>query len=491
MASQQAKFIGIDLSTTAMSVGVRSEDGHEDFSAVAVRGSTQWHDQPAFLTKHLPALLVESLGELESQGWSFLDPGRLSWSVRQHDMVLLDNHFQPLIPAISWECHVAVEQVRELQSLGIDSMVGPIEPRFILPKLLWVLQQQPDLRDRVAWVATTGDFMAACLTGQLRLSASDALSNALLNQNTKQVARHEIERAGCDASWFPDVISSGCLVGHVGDEFPFSDTTLANDWSSVRQRLSGWSVGAGLGDNHAGAVGCGLSGKTTVVISAGSSGTVVRLAFPNDKLAGNAACFEYYDDRLLLMMLADCAIWYNRFLQQSGKPTDHEKNNQAALAADASCLVRVTQETRDGRTEEVYPENWSDLDWGEQLASTQFSIAVELLLRVRNMLNEVASSAGIVHNFVLTGGLCQSPMFRHVLASGLQILSPGAKVEISDRNDKLAFQTATYGALINAMAAGQYENLPDTIDKLCPRQPCESLAKIARIALENRLKREL
>lgn len=491
MASRQAKFIGIDLSTTAMSVGVRSEAGDEDFSSTAVRGATLWHDQPAFLTQHLPNLLVESLSELKSQGWSFLDPGRLSWSVRQHDMVLMDNHFQPLIPAISWECHVAVEQVRELQALGVDSMVGPIEPRFILPKLLWVLQQQPDLRDQVAWVATTGDFMSACLTGQLRLSASDALSNALLNQITKQVARHEIERAGCDASWFPDVISSGCLVGHVGSEFPFSDTTLANDWSSVRQMLSGWSVGAGLGDNHAGAVGCGLSEAGTVVISAGSSGTVVRLAFPNDTLAGNAACFEYYDDRLLLMMLADCAIWYNRFLQQSDRPTNHESNNQAALAADCSRLVRVTQETRNGRTEEVYPENWSDLDWSEQLASTQFSIAVELLLRVQNMLNEVISSTESVRNFVLTGGLCQSPMFRHVLAAGLQILSPGAKVEISDRNDKLAFQTATYGALINAMSAGQYEILPSTIDKLCPRQPCESLAESARIILEERLKREL
>ena len=46
-------------------------------------------------------------------------------------------------------------------------------------------------------------------------------------------------------------------------------------------------------------------------------------------------------------------------------------------------------------------------------------------------------------------------------------------VRVSARQDKLAFQSATYGALVNAMVQGAYFNLPATIDNLCPQRACD------------------
>ena len=84
----------------------------------------------------------------------------------------------------------------------------------------------------------------------------------------------------------------------------------------LKQRLAGSQMISGLGDNHATGVGCGLEEGDfeTIVVSAGTSGTVNRVCRANVRLAGNAACFEYYNDRLLLMMLADCCKWYDRFV---------------------------------------------------------------------------------------------------------------------------------------------------------------------------------
>ena len=469
MAKQNAASIGADLSTTALSMGVRGEGGDEDFIALPMAGATRWHGQPGFHLQQLARLLDAALEELKDRGWCFDRPGNLSFSVRQHDMVLMDQRLDPLMPSLSWECHVAEQEVRELEAIGVDQVVGPIAPRFILPKLMWALRQEPTLGDRVFRVATTGDYIAAKLTGTLRLSASDALSNAVLDQSTKQIASRAMHQTTVSPDWFPEVIPSGRLVGKVD---PMVDGD--QDWNVVREMLAGWSVAAGLGDNHASAIGCGLADAKSIVISGGSSGTVVRACPPTAALIGKANCFEYFDDRLLLMMLADCAIWYNRFLQvHADRAIDHETFNNAALTVDTSRIQRVKQKCVEAQWFEVYPERFGNLSWSEQVASTQYSIALELLLLVQKMLVEVDNDDQYIEQFVLTGGLCQSSFLRCTLYVGLKKLVPNASVRISDRTDRLAFQSATYGALINAKLLGDYANLARTIEQLCPQRDCE------------------
>ncbi len=67
------------------------------------------------------------------------------------------------------------------------------------------------------------------------------------------------------------------------------------------------------------------------------------------------------------------------------------------------------------------------------------------------MLNEVPDAKETVSRFVLTGGLSQSPFFQQVFHAGVQLLNPKAKLLISARQGPLRYQTAAYGALLNAM----------------------------------------
>ncbi len=417
---REATWAGFDLSTTGLALGVRSRAGDEAYVQTKMRGGTRWQGQPAFDLTHVPGMIVGLFETLAQDGWSFADFA-MSFSVRQHDMVLLDEAGRPLMPALSWQCHAASQEVARLREQGAEAVVGRIEERFILPKLMWALSQTPSLADQVRQVMTTGDWIAYLLTGRSRLSTSDALSNGLLQQKNKKLAANVMKRAGLDPRWFPPVLQSGSVVGRV-TAAPTAGADAA--WTTSKQLLPGATVVAGLGDNHATGVGCGLDEHDfqTIVVSAGTSGTINRVCPPQVPLVGQAACFEYYQNRLLLMMLADCCKWYDRFVARFAAEYVDRLGalNELAAAADLSRLRRVLH--RDGK--EHYAPDWSSLSLGEQVASTQWSIMVELLLRVRAMQAEVVSAETPPVNYVLTGGLSQSEFFQQVFQAGVQLLAP-------------------------------------------------------------------
>ncbi|MEE2780932.1 MAG: hypothetical protein VX431_01915, partial [Planctomycetota bacterium] len=177
-----------------------------------------------------------------------------------------------------------------------------------------------------------------------------------------------------------------------------------------------------------------------------------------------AACFEFYKDRMLLLMLADCCSWYDAFIERSTpRYAGHlEKLNQLIAKADLAMLRRVLPARGGGSG----PPNWKTLSVGERTASVQASIMLELLLLVRKMLDE-APDAGPVNRFVLTGGLSQSRFFQQAFSCGVELLVPGARTLISARKGPLRFQTAAYGGLLNAMR-NQSSSKAST---LCPTRP--------------------
>ncbi len=454
--SKRARFLAFDISTTATSAGVSDGEGEEGSAALPVRGATSWQGQPAIEPATLPDMLRETLEELQRLGWEFSTPGHLCASVRQHDMVLVDRDGRVLIPFITWQNHAATAEVERLREMGAETVVGRIEPRFILPKLIWALARDPSLRARIGTVTTTGDYAAWKLTGASRLSTSDALSNALLDQTTKQIAAATIKGAGLDPAWFPRPIQSGKPVGEV------QPGSAGDSWSKLARILRGWTVRAGLGDNHAGGVGSGLDDYRTLVISLGSSGTVIRKCRPGSSLAGNATRFEYFEDTLLFEMVADCAVWYDRFVKRF-IPTSLALTelNALALATEGKGLRYVAQEEREGRWEELYAPDWNALDRGTQTASTQASIAVHMLRLVEDLLREVQdASAPPITRFVITGGLSRSAFLEGVLLTGLRRLCPEARVFVSGRSGPLANKAAVLGALFTAMVGtAEYPSL--------------------------------
>lgn len=461
MKKQTITAIGYDLSTTALSLVGRTNDGEEAFVSIPMRGATTWKNQPAFNLGCLPGLFIESMAGIAAKGFEFTRDGVISGSVRQHDMALLDAQGRLLMPALSWQCNAATEEVARLKRQGAETIVGRLEPRLILPKLLWALSQDQGLASKIKTVMTTGDFIAMQISGAQTLSSSEALSNGLLVQKTREFAHEFIDSVpDLNSGWFPPVVKSGRVI----DWNPNADYRLP-DWNPVRNYLPGWRVVAGLGDNHAGAVGSGLTDRQTVVISAGTSGTVTRAVKLGTAAAETFMQFEYYDDTLLLMMMADCASWYDRFVALFVYGKSHLQLDALALASSD-----VYKHPYPATPNAPFEDWFLHLPLSVQAKTMQYSIACHLADHFKGIFEAVKNDNNhSIRQVVLTGGLTRSPYFCQTLKA--KILEAGFKGEIrvSSRVGPLANQAATLGALINALVGGElYPNLETAIKKLCP-----------------------
>ena len=490
MAELIARWLGVDVTTTEMAVAVCDEDQQEGFASTKMCGATHWHGDtafPAFDLGRVPAMLRELLETLANQGWTFKEPGSLSVACRQHDMVLLDQDGRPLMPALSWQCNAAAEETKQLNANSqVTDSVGPLEERFILPKLAHVLKRDASLRNQIASSMTTGDWILGSLSGCFRLSSSDALSNGLLNQETRQLATAVLSLAEIPPEWFPDVIQSGHCVGTLNSQ------PAAGDWQELRETLAGWQVVAGLGDNHASALGCGMTDERTLVVSAGTSGTI-NLARPANSALNKvdlpAVRFEYYRQRsLLLRMLAHCGDWYNRFLAEfAGDFSDaHPLLNSLAAGSDLEHVVRVECD----QNGEFYRPGWTRASLACKVASVQYSIGLELLIHVSKMLAEVPNSRQQISRYVLTGGLSQAIFFQQVFRAGIELLDPGKEVRVSGRTGPLRYKTSAYGALLNARMPEFNHELANIPSSLFPLAECAAADTEKRDSLRRRLQAE-
>lgn len=454
-------MIGADLSTTALTLVVRSADEQTDLVSITpMRGVVEWHGQPAHDLTKAPGMLLEALQALQSRGWDFSQGGSMSFSVRQHDMVLLGHEGQLLCPALSWQFmrgQPDIPEVTKLRELGAEQLVGKIENRFILPKLMWVIGQEPEIKNQIGAVMATGDWICGQLMDWYFLSASDALSNGLLLQRDKTLAEEVISDVGLNPDWFPDVAQSGASVGTV------TRCQGQGDWDRVCPILTNWSVYSSLGDNHATAVGCGLADEETIVVSAGTSGTVIRICDPLILLLGGAVSFEYYDQRLLLMMMPNCGSWYSKFKRDYFPGLSYKQMNM--LAEGNTDYLDIPQ--KDG--EPQYPEAFFEKLPEGKIASVQFSIAKAMVYLALEMSNEVVSGKEI-RKIILTGGLSQSEFFREAFRSLVHwIVGEEIAVFVSSLEPPISSQTGAWGGLINATVGNEdFGSLEEAVAELCP-----------------------
>ena len=472
-----ARYLGLVCSTTECGLAAAAKDGTEGYVSVPMAGAVEWHGSPAFDLQALPGMVLDLLVRLRADGWDLSEPGHLSQAWRQHDLALVGRDGEPLIPALSWQCNLAGAQTEALnRTPAFRDAVGAVEARFIAAKLPWALEQEPRLRDELSAVMTSGDWLAGRLTGgQYRLSSSDALSNGLLDQETKQLAAAPLQEANrllggnLTPEWFPPVIASSGVVGAV-------EPSAAPTWRELGERLRGWNVAALLGDNHASAAGCGANEYDTMVLSLGTSGSVNLPAPHACRPTGDVLGFEYWDDRLFLLMLAQCGAWYERFRAEAAPGSDYAELNRMALACDPDRIVRVPEPDPARRG---WPE-LTGLDRAAQTASTQCSISLEMLDRVRAML---PSAAEPIRAFVLTGGLSRAPLIRDVLHTGLRMLAEtddrvavDARILLNDRTGHLAHKTDALGALVNARIAAGGGSPRDVIAADRSWRPCDAPA---------------
>ncbi|MEM7091467.1 MAG: xylulokinase [Actinomycetota bacterium] len=187
---------------------------------------------------------------------------------QQHGLVLLDETGLPLRLAKLWNDTTSASQADRLVAVrGRDAWadaVGSVPvAAFTVSKLAWVVDEEPDLLNRVARVGLPHDYLTMRLCGAHVTDRGDASGTGWFDPSTDRYVPELLESAGVGADWtsrLPSVLGptepAGTLTGDAAAALGLPDTTL---------------VGPGSGDNMGAALGLGLA-PGDLVMSLGTSG---------------------------------------------------------------------------------------------------------------------------------------------------------------------------------------------------------------------------
>ncbi|MGO7135807.1 L-fuculokinase [Rhizobium leguminosarum] len=231
-------ILGVDLGTTAIKAAVFDADGHEKGShtceytlltpfsgAVELEATTYIQ---AF--KHAVASAIDT-AEVDKD-----EIVSLGISAQGETIFLLDEHRQPLRPAIVWMDTRAEEESNFIEEqLGrerIHKTTGQVGMNAIWPaaKILWIKRNEPEVFAKTSKFLLIEDFFVHLLTGKLVAEDSLLCSAMYWDINTRKYWPEMLDLLGISEAQLPEICHPGTPVAtvspSVAEEFGLSTKTL-------------------------------------------------------------------------------------------------------------------------------------------------------------------------------------------------------------------------------------------------------------------------
>jgi xylulokinase len=225
---------------------------------------------------------------------------------QQHGLVTLDEHGEPVRPALLWNDVRSAPQARRLtEELGGAKFwaerTGSVPAAsFTVTKWAWLAENEPEALRATKAVRLPHDYLTERLTGEGTTDRGDASGTGWWASGTEAYDDDILAHVGLDRALLPRVVRPGEVAGTVRDsrDLPFSKGTL---------------VAPGTGDNAAAALGLGLR-PGTPVLSLGTSGTVYAVSRrrPTDPTGTVAGFADAHGDWLPLACTLNCTLAVDR-----------------------------------------------------------------------------------------------------------------------------------------------------------------------------------
>ncbi|MFF5790642.1 xylulokinase [Paeniglutamicibacter sp. NPDC012692] len=368
----------------------------------------------------------------------------ISVAGQQHGMVLLDGSGNVLRPALLWNdtrsAQAANDLVAELGAAGLAARCGSVPvASFTITKLRWVRDNEPGIARHVAAVALPHDWLTWRLRGygpagrsplgpdleELTTDRSDASGTGywspLLEDYDAELFTHAFGRDAREAS--PGRLARG--DGHVILPRVVGPAETAGTVHPVLAGgINGIRIGAGAGDNAAGALGLGAV-PGDLVVSLGTSGTVYAVTgSPGTDQTGTVAGFA---DASGAYMPIAVTLNAARVLGTTASllGIDLERFSELALSAEPGSGGVVLVPYFEGERTPNLPDATASFR-GLSLASTTREnvarAAVEgMLCSLAAGLDAILRQGVSANRLLLIGGAAQSPAVQEVAAQVFDI----------------------------------------------------------------------
>lgn len=255
-----------------------------------------------------PRVWWEAFGQAMSATGMGADIAALSIGGQQHGLVVLDDHSEPLRPAMLWNDVRSAPQARKLtERWGAEAWADRIGvvpvASFTITKWAWLSENEPEIAEAARQIMLPHDYLNFRLTGSAATDRGDASGTGWWSSATEQYSGEALDMVGLDEGLLPSLVPPGEPAGAVDEEA-----------AAATGVPKGTPVAGGTGDNMGAALGLGLRPGRPVV-SLGTSGTIYavsesRIIDPTGVVAGFATA-----DRGFLPLAAtlNCTLAVDRF----------------------------------------------------------------------------------------------------------------------------------------------------------------------------------
>ncbi|MDR0356272.1 MAG: FGGY-family carbohydrate kinase [Deltaproteobacteria bacterium] len=284
----QTRFcLGIDVGTTSVKVILISSDGRivdeESVGHDLISLHPNWAEENALLwwagvregVKGVCRRNAALVDRLDGIGVSSMTPS----------IVMTDESGHPVRLAIQQNDARALDQIAEVAArLDQDELFrltgGRTNQQHVLPRLLWVKQNEPDVWRRTASVAGACDFIIHRLTGQWSIEANWAAESGLYDIRRQTWIDEYFAAFDVPQRLFPKVNPSISVVGRTKDFM--SDLGLPG----------GVAVIAGTADHVASTLAAGVVDEGDLLIKFGGAGDILYCL--NSVVVSEKLFFDYH-----------------------------------------------------------------------------------------------------------------------------------------------------------------------------------------------------
>jgi xylulokinase len=334
--------LGIDCSTTASKVLAWDRDGKavgEGRAPLTEIRPTPAHSEQAAegwweATSEALRQVVEAVGT-DRIGGVCITHQRESYAP-------VDSGNRSLRNAILWDDARAQAQLDELgERFGHDELHrrtgrGPSLTQS-LPKLLWLVQNEPDVAARAFRFMDTHGYLVQQLTGEFTTSLASADSFGMTDVASDSWAEDLITGIGLGPEQFCATVAPGTVIGEVHERAAHATGLPA-----------GIPVVAGLGDGQAACLGAGVTSLDRASVNLGTAATGGPVS---DRYIADPSCRTMYAGAPGTFLLEECLrggmatmTWFMRKFGDSFETrADFDRYETAAreVAAGADGLVLV------------------------------------------------------------------------------------------------------------------------------------------------------
>jgi sugar (pentulose or hexulose) kinase len=275
----ESLVVGVDSSTTACkAIGWNPSGqavGEGRASYPTLQPEPTWYEQDAEVWwTSLCAALKELLRKIEPAQLE-----ALCITNQRESFVPVDEEGRPLRNAILWNDERCLRQLYFLEKVvggeRLHTITGkPLSMTPALPKMIWLVQNEPDVVSRCQKFLEPHAFLVRRLTGEYRTSLASADPMGLVDMKARKWSEDLIRELGFKGEQFPELAEPGEIVGRI-----------STDAASATGLPVGLPVVAGGGDGQCAGLGTNVTGPDRAYLIMGTA------------VIGGAFSQEYRTDR--------------------------------------------------------------------------------------------------------------------------------------------------------------------------------------------------